>query len=158
MLQVHIGNIGETFNASQIIGKNLKAAVNINVRRTADVSSPSNILYVAKAGEIIGNVYSYVYGKGKDAAKIFWMLDKDQSHPYRFVLHNPNAFHFQNLKDQGSKTIKEETEEQKKKEAENSGSWFDNLNVPDLLKKGAYIVGGLLLGKWIIEAAMSNKK
>lgn len=157
-MSLKIHGIGETFNVNQVIGKNLIAAVNVNVRSTANISSKSNILYVAKAGEIVGNVYSYVYGKGADAAKVFWMLDKDESHGYRFVLHTATSFRYGNLQDQGAKTTKEQTEEQKKKDAENSGNWWDKLGLnADTLKKGALIVGGILALKLLFNSSGKNQ-
>ncbi len=158
MTVIHVGNIGETFNPTQLVGKNLRATVNINVRKWAGID-PKNVLYVAKAGDDIGNVYSYLYGKGVDADKLWWMLGSDSTRPIRYVLHNANAFHFGNLKDQGAKTTKEEAEEQKKKDEENNGNWWDKLGLnSDLLKKGAYVVGGVLLAKWIIVDGLFKSK
>jgi len=119
---VHIGNIGETFNVKQIIGKTLIAKARVNVRSSANMTNDSNILYRSEIGDIIGIVSSWVQ-KGN---QLWWEFEPDNKYSYRYCLHSSGSFDVKSLKEQGALTPKQE-EEKKKAEEKSDSSFWDTL-------------------------------
>jgi len=130
-------------SVDQVIGKDLWAKKKVNA-----MNRPSDFAGVMKeigAGEKVGRVYSWVWGKdsnGNNTDEIFWMIDKDTNKPYfTYVKHNPSAFSWKDLKQQGALTVEEEIEEEEEKDM----SFTDKI-WRDIKKtaKPVLIVGGIL--------------
>jgi len=137
-------HIGELFSAADIVGKDLFAKANVNIRVLPDVTS--KIVQTAKAGSRLGTVYSYVNRNGQ----IWWYLNN----PTGYVLHNASYLDTKALKEQGAKST-----EQKIQEQEDA-----NKTVLDKLKEGLsptlntlkWAVPAFLIGWAVIE--LSNKR
>ena len=112
------------FNADQIIGKSLIAKKAVKLYRTADDST--KVIYTVPAGSPVGVVYSWI---GGNAAPLYWAFYDAQQKPY-YAKHEPGMFSVQALEDQGALNVKEQTEEAKKKEAENDGSFLPDIPNP----------------------------
>ena len=124
-----------TYNAEQIIGKQLFAKKTIKIVGANNVYeiSPSQEISTIKKGNVVGRVYSYIRGRnginGAYNGKIYWALEEKVNGKLVFVLHEQGAFDLDSLKEQGIKTEAEKEEEKKEEDkpfvekiAENLGS------------------------------------
>ena len=92
-----------TFSADQIIDKALIAKKNVTAYRTPfSLTKVSTKFTSFRPGDFVGNVYSYV----KEGANLHWMFYDQNKKPY-YVMHEPEAFSVEALRDQGVKTTAE---------------------------------------------------
>ena len=96
-----------TYNASQIIGKQLIAKRSIPIYDLPTYDNNKSRIDVIRPGQSVGVVYSYVGGKG---AKLFNWQFYDKNNKAYYALHDAGAFDVKSLQDQGALTVKEETE------------------------------------------------
>lgn len=92
-----------TFSADQIINKALIAKKNVTAYRTPFSINKIATKYTSfKPGDFVGNVYSYV----QDGSNLHWMFYDNAKKPY-YIMHEPEAFNVESLRDQGVKTTAE---------------------------------------------------
>jgi len=145
-----------TVNAADIIGKTLIAKTNVNIRSSPTTNA--KVLSVAKSGNNVGIVYSWVYGKDAKGVKdgsVWWQLEGEG-----FVKHVTGWYDYKSLQDQGVKTTAEKLEEKK----EEDKGWGDKL--ADFLKGGtkkvligaAVIFVAVKLGTTLIETNAQRRR
>ena len=101
-----------SYNLANIIGKNIFAKAKTPLYRAAnDLSKPFSSI---NAGQFVGNVYSYIK-PGKNTTKTWLMYYDQQNKPYYSILTGSNIDE-KSLKDQGVKTVEEETKAAKQKQ------------------------------------------
>jgi len=97
-----------TFSASQIVGKNLIAAKAVKIKRLPlDSDTAAPVVYTAAAGQPVGVVYSWVM-PAPGRSSLWWVFNDSSGKPY-YAEHKEGAFNIQNLVDQGTLTVKEQT-------------------------------------------------
>ena len=126
-----------TYNASEIIGKNLIAKKVIDLRRLPDLAAP--IMYEVQPGDNVGVVESYINAKNNNP--LFWQF-KDNTGRFYYAEHKPGYYSEKVVRDQGAAT----TEEIKKEKEEEKKTTFDK--VQDTVKTlGFFFIAGLLISK-----------
>jgi hypothetical protein len=117
----------QTINASKVIGQTLIATQNV------DYFYPfSTKLGTIKKGDIIGVVYSYVFGNNNE---LFWMIDKGYNR-FIYVKHDVNKLTLVN----GKEVLQDIKNQQIKQEIEEKGLLRYYLD-----KYLPYIVGGVVI-------------
>ena len=117
----------QTINASKVIGQTLIATQNV------DYFYPfSTKLGTIKKGDIIGVVYSYVFGNNNE---LFWMIDKGYN-KFIYVKHDVNKLTLVN----GKEVLQDIKNQQIKQEIEDKGLLRYYLD-----KYLPYIVGGVVI-------------
>ena len=143
-----------TYSTADVIGKDLFAKVNINVRSNSTVNSTQ--LAKIKAGNRVGTVYSYVSGtdeKGQKDGSLWWMLEDKFGGKTGFVKHKVGWYDLKSLKEQGLQT---QAEKDAEKEDEDK-AWYEKLgegvlaNVKKLVIVGAVVYVVVKLGTVAIE-------
>jgi hypothetical protein len=121
------------YSADEVIGKNLFAKKTVNIKKLPDSSSET--LYVAKRGDNVGQVYSFV----ERGAKVWWQLLPKGSNlsAYQggYAMHESDAFDLEKLKSQGLLTD-QQMQENKDKENETLWDKFSTsfMNIGDAVK------------------------
>jgi hypothetical protein len=116
-----------TINASKVIGQTLIATQNV------DYFYPfSTKLGTIKKGDIIGVVYSYVFGNNNE---LFWMIDKGYN-KFIYVKHDVNKLTLVN----GKEVLQDIKNQQQQQEIEQKGLLRYYLD-----KYLPYIVGGVVI-------------
>jgi hypothetical protein len=143
--------MGATYNAGQIIGKDLFAKQS----NLGFFNYPlSKKTYKINSGDRIGRVYSYVIPKGQtDLYWVFYTKDDPKLGTPFYVKHRTAAFDVKALKDAGALTVKEQTELiNAEAEKERKGEFIY------YLEKYALPVGGAIIGTIIIVSVIKNHK
>lgn len=160
---VRINGIGTLVSVQQIIGKDLFATTNVNVRKYADPTlSKDSILYTSKPGERLGRVYSWVTRPGsKSGQDVWYMLEAEGKTPVRWVNHHPTNLSLKKLIEQGAKTIEQqrkEEEEQKKEDERGPLDWIKDLwnNSGGVLKYAVPVL--IVLAGYKIVNNLTSKK
>jgi hypothetical protein len=143
-----------TYSADQIIGKVLIAKKSVALRR---YPSPSGkVGYTASPGASLGTVQTWVHESGP-GSPLWWSFLDSNGKPY-YVRHEEGAFNLQNLKDQGVITVKEQTEQQKKKVEAESGASSVFPSIPNPFDGFGEGMGKVLAtGVTIVAAAWAAK-
>lgn len=104
----------QTVNVEQVIGKTFFAKKKLPVYSSGfDYSQP--VGYV-QPGDMIGVVYSWLNPVTGIRSKLWWMIDRGNA-DYIFMPHDPDAFSFQALQQQGVKTNQQLATEKAEQEA-----------------------------------------
>ena len=131
---------GKSYTANQILDKQILAAKDTPLFRGSDFTKPFRIV---KAGQPIGQVYSYLKATGTTGKARLMFYDGANYTGTPFYALN-EAVDTQFLKDQGTLTVQQEIkQEQDKKEKENDpiAYYVKKLGLPVLLIGGAiYLV------------------
>jgi len=148
-----------TYSAADVIGKDLFAKVNINVRSNSTTNSTK--LQTIKSGARVGRVYSYVKGydeKGVADGSLWWMLEEKFNGVTGFVKHQQGWYDVKSLKEQGLQT-------QDEKDAEKAAEdmpWYEKLanelkkDVGKVLLIGAGVYIVVQLGTHAIDTRASR--
>lgn len=97
-----------TFSASQIVGKNLLAAGPVKIKRLPlDSDTAAPVVYTAGSGQPVGVVYSWVM-PGPGRSTLYWQFYDNNGRAY-YAAHKEGAYNIQNLVEQGTLTVKEQT-------------------------------------------------
>lgn len=132
------------YSADEVIDKFLYAKKPILVYRGYPDSKD---YYSVGTGELIGQVYSYIYPD--DRSIVWWQLyDPNSTATDHYVMHQTDAFDVQALKSQGAES---EEEKQAAKDKENEGFEY-------YLKTYGVPFGILITLAGIAKAAVSRKK
>lgn len=152
--------MAKVYSAADVVGKDLFAKVNINVRSNATTESTK--LATIKAGERVGTVYSYVYGKDKNGQRdgtVWWQLDGKFGGKTGYVKHQVGWYDVKALEAQGLQS--EEEKQQEKDDADKP--WYEKLaeeikgDIGKVLLIGAGVYVVVKLGTSAIEQHNSNK-
>ncbi len=103
-----------TYSADQIVGKNLIANKAVNILRLPnDAAKP---VYTVPAGSTVGVVVSYLKpAADRNRSTLYWMFYDQNNKPY-YVKHQIDLFDVKNLKEQGTLTVKDQTDQNKEKD------------------------------------------
>jgi len=135
--QIMIG--GKTYSADQILDKTVVAARDTTLYRN---TKATNVYTIIKAGQPIGKVDSYLKASSPNTDGRAWLQFWSSSQGYYYA---PNeAVSGAGLKDQGTKTVKEEVKEienQKLKDDNPTLYYAKKIALPAVLLVGAIVIG-----------------
>lgn len=136
--------MADTISASQIIGKQLLAKKKVAIYRLPD-DSQKPVFYV-EPGNPIGIVYSYLkLDPTKNRKFLYWQFMDSNGKPY-YTRHAENLIDLKSLKDQGVKSVKQETQENQQKDF---GYYFKEYGKPVLIGIAVTYIGSKLLTKYL---------
>lgn len=136
--------MADTISATQIIGKQLLAKKKVAIYRLPD-DNQKPVFYV-EAGNPIGVVYSYLkLDATKNRKFLYWQFMDSNNKPY-YVRHEQNSFDLGALKEQGVKTVKQETAENQDKNFE---YYFSEYAKPVLIGIAVTIIASKVLPKYL---------
>jgi len=122
---------GQIVPVSQVVGKSLFAGQQIKLYRRPD---SAEVVYTVPAGKHVGTVYSYIVR----TPDLWWMF-YDQNGKAYYAKHADNAFSWQALQQQGTKTTQDIVKEQTPKTALDSVlETASNLIKPAVIAIAAY--------------------
>lgn len=101
-----------TFSVSQIIGKNLIAASPVALKRQPTDAAP--VIFTVLPGQPVGVVDSYLMPKA-GRSRLYWAFIDSTGRPY-YSEHRQGLYSLSALKDQGTITVKEQTEQQQEQQ------------------------------------------
>lgn len=141
--------IGELYNAEQIIGKTLYARTAYPLKR--DPSDAAPVTYTGKPGDMVGKVvewYNVIPGK---RSVLHWAF-KDANGRLYYAPHAEGRFSTSELKEQGAFTVKE------KLQADQRANETNKEYIERLLKYGiiALVIGGV--AKAVIPGLLTGKR
>lgn len=136
--------MADTISATQIIGKQLLAKKKVAIYRLPD-DNQKPVFYV-EAGNPIGVVYSYLkLDVTKNRKFLYWMFLDSNKKAY-YIRHNENLIDLKSLKEQGVKSVKEETAENQPKNFE---YYFKEYAKPVLIGIAVTIIASKVLPKYL---------
>ncbi|MEO6498294.1 MAG: hypothetical protein ABIN95_04745 [Mucilaginibacter sp.] len=143
-----------TYNADQIIGKSLIAKKPVVLKRTANDSAKT--IYTVPVGGTVGVVYSYI---GGGSAPLWWMFYDSNQATY-YAKHESGLFDLDVLKDQGALDTKEQADQEKQKEADQSSMFpsipnpFDGFgkSLEKTLQTVAIVAAAVLIGSMLLKS------
>lgn len=134
------------FDASQIVGKTLFAAVPVALKRAANDSAPT--IYTVAAGQAVGRVDSFV-NPGAGRATLYWQFIDTNGRPY-YAAHVTGRFSLSALKEQGALTVKQEQAQQEQAQ----------LTTGQRIEKTArlliWVIAGALVLREVVPALISK--
>lgn len=144
---------GQKYSANQLVDAQLIAKNPVKLYRGSDFINP---YATVPSGQVIGRVYSYIKADQASAQRAAspLLMFYDSSGKAFYVKDDRNidtAF----LREQGVKTVAEETKEeleQKKRESDPVGYYLKRYGVPALL-----IIGGLVIAGGVIRDTVKTK-
>ena len=130
------------YSAAEIVGKNLVAQKNVPLYRLPD--DKAKAIYTVPAGTSVGIVVSYVKPKTDGTRNFLYWQFKDQNGKYYYVRHEENVFNIKALKEQGTKTVQEQTDEANENK-DLFAKYFKQYGIPVLLGiAGLYLAGKVI--------------
>jgi len=129
-----------TYSAAQIIGKNLIAAAPVPIRRSAQDSAP--VVYTVPVSQPVGIVDSYLMPSANRSA-LYWVFYDANGRPY-YAPHREGLFSLTALKEQGTVTVKEQTEAAQQSQQTTGDYITKNLKTLVLIAGGIIIIKSLL--------------
>lgn len=122
------------YSASQIVGKNLFAKKAVQLYRLP--ADNAKAIYTVNAGDPVGVVTSYLAPKTDGTRNSLYWQFKDQNGKYFYARHNENTFDIKALKEQGVKTVEDQTAEDAGN-ADPFAKYFKKYGIPVLIGAGA---------------------
>jgi len=104
----------------QFVDKVLTAKKPVKIYR----SPGGEVIYTVEPGLNVGRVYSWVGGNDKPLFFMFYLPAPNDKKPY-YAKYEPGAFDYDLLREQGIKTVKEETKEKEQAKKPTSEKIFD---------------------------------
>jgi len=129
-----------TYSAAQIVGKNLIAASPIPVRRIANDNAP--IVYTVPTGQPVGVVDTYLL-PNENRSTVYWVFNDANGRPY-YTPHREGLYSLTALKEQGTVTVKEQTEQATQAQETTGQMITKNLRFIVLIAAGAFILKSFL--------------
>jgi len=130
----------------QFVDKVLTAKKPVKIYR----SPGGEVIYTVEPGLNVGRVYSWVGGVDIPLYFMFYLPAPNDKKPY-YAKYEPGAFDYDLLREQGIKTVKEETKEKEEAKKPTSQKYFD------FIKKYAIWAGVGLAGFLIFKELIRKK-
>lgn len=136
------------YSVTEIIGKNLIAAAPVTIKRSPFDSAGS--VYTVPTGQSVGVVYSYLMPK-ENRSVLYWVF-KDSTGREYYAPHQQGLYSLTALKDQGTLTVKEQTEI--KQEQSESLQTFLSKNIKIIV----LIIAGAIVLKSVLPEIIKSRK
>lgn len=148
---------GKQYSANQIVDKTITASRDVTLFPSLFKDDGK---FVVKSGQQIGKVISYLLPTSASNPTGKVVLQFDRNYNNYFWLKDDNAISTQALKDQGTKTVKDELkEEQEQKEKEESPIeyYLKKYALPGILIIGGIVVVTVIAREFVRGKASANK-